>query len=130
MDYLLHADFKLGHHDYVAAAARKSVQLKLYLIRLSDADLMDLGPVLATSLEEAREAERQKVAVDGDGWGEREPEVNANAQLLPMDFIPFDEIRWPFRVSDGSVRCESAHAVHFSPKTRQHPTTYAPLAAT
>mmetsp|Transcript_68868 Transcript_68868/g.192332 ORF Transcript_68868/g.192332 Transcript_68868/m.192332 type:complete len:343 (+) Transcript_68868:483-1511(+) len=93
MDYLLHSDFKLGHHDYVAAAARKHVQLKLYLVRLSDADLMDLGPVLATSLEEAREAERQKVAVDGDGWGELEPES------LPMQqFIAFNEIRWPFRV--------------------------------
>lgn len=91
----------------MAAAARKHVQLKLYLVRLSDADLMDLGPVLATSLEEAREAERQKVAVDGDGWGELEPES------LPMQqFIAFNEIRWPFRVRSGSQTQPSATFPH------------------
>ena len=104
VEYLLHADFKLFHYDNIHAAARKHEVVRLNLIRLSDADLMDLGPVLATSLEEAQDAERQKSAPNGDDWGVQElgPANSSGISWTPMQYIPVHDIQWPFRVKQAA----------------------------
>ena len=102
LEYLLHADFCLYHYDSILTASRKHEDVRLKLIRLSDADLMDLGPVLATSLEEAQEADRQVSAQNGDDWGIQELESakneNSGISWTPMPYIPVRDIQWPFRV--------------------------------
>lgn len=88
-EYVLHAEFMLGHHESIMSAALRGNPVMLCLIRLSDADMMDLGSILGTSLEDAMAQERRKIAPDGDDWDHPE---------LPGPYIQLDDIKWPFRV--------------------------------
>ena len=89
-EYLLHTDFQLGFYDYVVEQTRHHKSVELILIQFTDADLMDLGPLLAKSLEDLRTTEEEKYAESGDGYEIDPPEPNS--------YIPIKEITWPFRV--------------------------------
>ena len=108
LDYLLHHEFLLCFYDHLVWATRKYKKLELELLKLSDADMMDLGEVLSWSVDDVREMERNKMNPDGDEWTEdchallpidhftNESKAMAN-EFMNMESIPITEIKWPFR---------------------------------
>jgi hypothetical protein len=53
-DFLIHPDYLLGMHDVIMWCLRKNMKIELELLKLSDADMMDLAPILAKRREESK----------------------------------------------------------------------------
>lgn len=100
-EYILHKDFCLGHYDFISVASRRGKSVDLNLIKLSDADIMDIGQLLDVKLEDERHREQEKMTSTLDLFtAHTAPEpITSATRWQDMKYVPLGDIKWPLRVS-------------------------------
>ena len=98
-EFILHIDYKLGYYDSISSASRRGREVHLTLIKLLDADIMDIGQLLAASVEDEfiREREKSKRILDIYTTNKATTIAEDGARWQDIKYIPLAEVKWPLR---------------------------------